>query len=405
MDVDWSAIHNTSQTSDKLLTEQFAHELNTTVEKNKSEAITKRLNTALEKYKSIYDDRIGSIRGYKAKIHAKPDVVPVFKKARTIPFALQDAVDSELGKLEQAGIIKSIPFSEWASPIVIVPKPDGSVRICGDFKQTVNPNIEAEGYPTPSNEEIFTKLQGGKTFSKIDLRQAYLQLELDDDSKKMMMLNTNKGLMECQRMTDGMKPASGIFQRMMDNEFKGSPMTAVRTDDVIISGRTDEEHLNNITNALKKLCDLGVTVRKEKCRFFMNEVEHLGHIIDRNGIRVNPNKTEALYNAPIPTNVKELQSFIGGVNYYAKFIPDMAKICKPLYKLLQKDIVWSWQNEQERAFHILKSKLTSAPVLAVYDKKLRIKLDCDASKYGVGAVLSQVNANDEENPIAYAQQK
>ena len=199
-----------------------------------------------------------------------------------------------------------------------------------------------------------------------------------------------------------MKPASGIFQRMMDNEFKGSPMTAVRTDDVIISGRTDEEHLNNITNALKKLCDLGVTIRKEKCQFFMNEVEHLGHIIDRNGIRVNPNKTEALYNAPISTNVKELQSFIGGVNYYAKFIPDMAKICKPLYKLLQKDIVWSWQNKQERAFHILKSKLTSAPVLAVYDKKLRIKLDCDASKYGVGAVLSQVNANDEENPIAYA---
>ena len=91
-----------------------------------------------------------------------------------------------------------------------------------------------------------------------------------------------------------------------------------------------------------------------------------------------------IYNAPIPANVKELQSFIGGVNYYAKFIPDMAKICKPLYKLLQKDIVWSWQNEQERAFHILKSKLTSAPVLAVYDKKLRIKLDCDASKYGVG---------------------
>ena len=130
----------------------------------------------------------------------------------------------------------------------------------------------------------------------------------------------------------------------------------------------------------------------------MNEVEHLGHIIDRNGIRVNPNKTEA----PITTNVKELQCFIGGVNYYAKFIPDMAKICKSLYKLLEKDIVWGWQNEQERASHILKSKLTSAPVLAVYDKKLRIKLDCDASKYGVGAVLSQVNANDEENPIAYA---
>ena len=138
----------------------------------------------------------------------KPDVVPVFKKTRTIPFTLQDAVDSELEKSEQAGIIKSIPFSEWASPIIIVPKPDGSVRICGDFKQTVNPNIEAEVYPTPSNEEIFTKMQGGKTFSKIDL-------------------------MECQRMTDGMKPASGIFQRMMDNEFKGSPMTAVRTDGVV----------------------------------------------------------------------------------------------------------------------------------------------------------------------------
>ena len=157
-----------------------------------------------------------------------------------------------------------------------------------------------------------------------------------------MVINTNKGLMQYQRMPYGIKPASAIFQGIMDTVLANVPMTGVRTDDILISGRTDEEHLQNLLKVMDLLKVMGVTVRKEKCKFFMLEVENLGHIISKMGIRVNPEKTEALGNVPVPKNVKELQSFIRGVNYYAKFIPNMATLCKPLYDLLKKGTKWTW---------------------------------------------------------------
>ena len=129
-------------------------------------------------------------------------------KSRSIPFALQEAISQELDRLIDNKIIQPIPFSDWASPNVIIPKPDGGLRICGDFKATVNPNIESEVYPTPTNDEIFAKIQGGERFSKSDLRQAYLQLESADSAKKVMVVNPPKGLMQYLRMPYGIKPAS-----------------------------------------------------------------------------------------------------------------------------------------------------------------------------------------------------
>ena len=285
-----------------------------------SNEIKGQLDSLMEANSALFQDRIGTIKGYEAKIYIKTDAVPKFTKARNVPVALQNAVDNELDRLITENILKPIPFSPWASPIVIVPKPDGGVRIWGDFKRTVNPNIESEVYPTPSNDEIFSKMEGGEKFSKIDLRQAYLQLELDDEAKKIMVINTNKGLMQYQRMPYGIKPASAIFQCIMDNALVNVPTTGVRTDDILISGRTNDEHLKNLGKVMEILKGMGVTVRKEKCNFFMPEVINLGHIISKDGIRVNPEKTEALNNAPVPRNAKELQSFIGGVNYYASLI-------------------------------------------------------------------------------------
>ena len=131
----------------------------------------------------------------------------------------------------------------------------------------------------------------------------------------------------------------------------------------------------------------------------MDEVEHLGLIISKEGLRVNPENIAAVKNAPSPKDTKQLQSFIGGINYYSKFIPDMASICKPLYILLQKEQPWSWGEMQENAFQLLKTKLSSAPVLSVYDRNLPLKLDCDASQYGVGAVLSNAYPSGNEIKI------
>ena len=150
------------------------------------------------------------------------------------------------------------------------------------------------------------------------------------------------------------------------------------------------------------LNEVGATVNKSKCLFFANETEYIGFLIDRNGIRVNPPKIDPFINMPQPTNVKQLQSFLGVVNYYSKFIPNMVDIAKQLYKLIEKNAIWEWKNECDNSFWVLKQCLSESPVLSIYDPDLPLKIDCDTSKYGLGAVLSHKYLDGTEKPVAYA---
>lgn len=360
------------------------------------------LNKLLETYPMLFSDKLGKMKDFQAKINVKPDSRPKFCKPRNVPFAMQDAVVKELDRLEGEGILRSIDYSEWASPIVVVPKPDGNIRICADYKNTVNPCIEADQYPLPTADELFTKIKGGKTFTKIDLRTAYLQIELHPESRKYLVINTIKGLKEFTRMPYGVTPASAIFQRKLEGALKDVPMTVVKIDDILVTGVDEEDHMRNLKSVLDILSNLELTLNKSKCRFNEKEVEYLGFILDKDGIRTNPDKVEAITNAPTPKNVPELQSFLGGINYYGKFIPHMATITAPLYKLLQKDVPWQWTDEQQEAFTNLKSKLSDSPILMTYDSRLKLKLACDASSFGVGAVLSHVLEDNSERPIGYA---
>ena len=287
------------------------------------------------------------MKGFKVKINVEPDVSPKFAKARTVPFAIKDVVEAEIDKMEKEGILKSVSFCDWASPIVIVPKPDGNIRICGDYKRTINPVIKNDTYPQPTPEELFSKIQGGKKFSKIDLTKAYLQLELDEESQKFLTINTSKGLKHFTRLPYRVKPASGIFQRVIENALTNISNTAVKIDDILISGRDDSEHLQNIEKVFQVLKDLGVTVNKKKCTFFAKEIEYVGFILDKNGVHVNQNKVKTINELAEPKDLKQLQSFLGGINYYSKFIPNMADIAKPLYRLIEKESEWKWTNIEQ----------------------------------------------------------
>jgi hypothetical protein len=208
------------------------------------------LDKVLNQYNLLFSETLGCMKNFTAKIYIKPDSQPKFSKARNIPFALQEAVNAELERLEKEGIIRSVSNSEWASPIVIVPKPDGRIRICADYKKTVNPVVVPIHYPLPTAEELFIKMQGGQKFSKLDLTTAYLQIELDENSREYLVINTPKGLKEFLRMPYGISPASAIFQRKLENELKNVPMTVVKIDDILISGKNDSDHLNNLTKVL-----------------------------------------------------------------------------------------------------------------------------------------------------------
>ena len=143
-------------------------------------------------------------------------------QSSTRPYAIKEKIEKELNKLVQEGILQPVELSEWAAPIVPVVKPDQSIRICGDFRLTVNQALETEWYPLPKNEDILASLAGGERFTKLDLSKAYLQVQLDEASRKFMVINTHKGLFQYTRMPFGVSSAPSIFQRIMDSYFRGS---------------------------------------------------------------------------------------------------------------------------------------------------------------------------------------
>jgi hypothetical protein len=360
------------------------------------------LDALLQQHDAVFKEELGHCKGIKAKIHLKPDAQPKFVKPRPIPYSVKGSVGDDLDRLERIGVVERIMHSDWAAPIVPVIKPSGAVRICGDFKVTVNPQINVDQYPLPRPEELFASLNGGQQFTKLDFSDAYLQIELDENAQSCLVINTHKGLYRYKRLPFGVSSAPAIFQQVMDQVIQGLKGVACYLDDLLITGRTTEEHFSNLNAVLQRIKDYGFRIRKEKCQFFQNSVEYLGHIIDKAGIRPSPKKVEAILKAPAPGDQSQLRSFLGGVNYFGKFIGQLADLSAPLNNLLKQDVQWDWSKEANDAFTKLKEALASMDVLVHYDPKLTLGLACDASSVGLGAVLFHRYPDGTERPIAYA---
>ena len=292
--------------------------------------------------------------------------------------------------------------SEWAAPIVPVPKKDGAIRLCGDYKVTINPELNVDQHPLPNPSELLASFAGGKHFTKLDLTSAYQQMLLDDASAKLATINTHKGLYEPTRLPFSVASASALSQRAMDVILQGIPHVACYLDDILVTGATEAKHLHNLKEVLPQLQKYWVRLQLKKYAFCKKEVEYLGHCIDQNGVRTSNKKVQAVVNARAPKNVQELRAFLGLLNYYAKFIPKLASLLHPLHELLRAKHPWSWTKACAAIFAEAKSKLTSAPVLAHFSSTLPLVLAADASPYGVGAVLSHIMPTGEERPIAFA---
>ena len=367
-----------------------------------SECKLKELEEMLKEYESVFTDGIGTLKEQKANLKVKENCQPRFHKARQVPYALRPKVEAELRRLEEEGILSKVKYSEWATPIVPVMKRNGSVRICGDFKVSINPVLLAEQYPLPRIEDIFANLSGGQHFSKLDLKQAYHQMEVTEESKKYLTINTHKGLFKYNRLVFGVTSSPAIWQRAIDQVLQGIPGTQCILDDMIITGRTDEEHLQNLKMVLQRLQDAGLKANREKCEFFKDRVQFCGHEIDKQGLHKTGEKVEAIVNAPHPENVGQLRSFLGLVNYYNRFLPNLATLLHPLHQLLEQGNKWQWTEECEQAFSKAKRLITSKQVLTHYDPALPVTLACDASPTGIGAVLSHIMPDGSERPVAFA---
>ena len=356
------------------------------------------LNYLLDKFSDVFTGKLGTIKSFSAKVSLKAGEEPKFFKPRSVPYAVKGAIDEELDHLEQQGILEKVTHSEWATPVVAVPKSDGRYRICGDFKVTLN----VDQYPLPKVEDLLATLAGGRKFTKLDLSQAYLQLELHPEARQYCIITTHRGLYQFTCLPFGISSAPAIFQKVMDTILQGAPQALCFIDDILITGSSEEEQVKNLEEVFCRLQAHGVQLKKEKCSFMKDSVEYLGHRVDANGIHATPEKIAAIVNTPLPQNLQQLRSFLGLLNYYRKFLPNLAAIVQPLNELLQNEKKWIWSSKCTQAVQTAKQLLTASNILTHYDPTLPLKLAADASQYGLGAVISHVLPSGEEKLIAFA---
>jgi transposase InsO family protein len=360
------------------------------------------LTGLLEQYAEVFADELGTTKGTKAKLQIRPEAPPKFCKARPVPFALKNAIEEELDALEKKGVLERVDHSEWATPVVAVPKGDGHIRLCWDYKVTLNPALEIDQYPLPKPEELFATLSGGKYFSKLDLKQAYTQMLLEEKSREYATVNTHRGLYGPTRLLFGVASAPALFQKTMDMILQGMEGVICYIDDILVTRATTDEHLQRLKGVLQRLQEHGLRLKKNKCSFLQKSVEYLGHRVDAEGVHPLEDKVAAILKAPIPRNVSELRSFMGLLYYYGKFIPNLADLLHPLNQLLQAGKRWKWTSACNEAFQKAKEKLVTAPVLMHFDANLPLRLAGDASSYGIEAVISHVLPDGTERPIAFA---
>ena len=210
---------------------------------------------------------------------------------------------------------------------------------------------------------------------------------MNDNSKSYLTINTHKGLYSYNRLVFGISASPSIWQRTMDQVLKGIPNTSCILDDIIITGKTDDEHLKTLEAVLQRLMDYNLRVNEAKCKFFQEEITYCGHKIDANGLHKMQDKIEAVINAPKPENVTQLRAFLGLVNYYSHFLPNLASVLRPLYQLLKQNVKFIWTETAQKAFQNVKEMITSDIVLT-HDPDLPVKLACDSSSYGLEAVIS-----------------
>ncbi|CAH8498480.1 unnamed protein product [Schistosoma intercalatum] len=354
------------------------------------------------KFASVFQNSLGHCTKMKAHLPVKPDAIPIFRPRRPVPYAALELVDQELNRLQQAGVIRPVNYSAWAAPIVVIKKANGTIRICADFSTGLNAALDVYQYPLPVPEDLFAKLNGGTCFAKIDFSDAYLQVEVDEDSRELLTINTHRGLFQYTRLPFGIKTAPAIFQQIMDTMLTGIPGTAAYLDDIIVMGSTDSELSDRLHQVLNRVLEYGFQLREEKCIFFMHSIKYLGFILDKNGRRPDPANIEAIQKMPAPTDVSSLRSFLGLISHYSTFLPEMHRVRGPLNELLSKDKPWQWSAECQASFDRVKSMLSSKILLTHFDPSLEIVVASDASSHGVGAVISHVFPDKSEKTIAHA---
>jgi len=342
--------------------------------------------------------------GNDVKITLREECVPFCQVTpRRVAAARRQPLLNELNRMEKLGVISKVKGpTDWCSPCVVVPKKDGRIRLCIDYTK-LNESVKRECHPLPTTEETLSMLGSASHFSKLDANSGYWQMRILDESKHLTTFITPFGRYLCDRLPFGISSAPEIFQKQMQRVVGDLPGVLCQMDDILVCGKSQQEHDLRLNQVLQRLQGAGLTLNADKCEFNRTTVKFLGHIIDKVGIHADPAKTQAIVEFPTPTNRKELRRFFGMVNYLGKFTPTLAEGSRRLRELLGKDSVWTWSPEHNEEFVKLKRILANTPILVPFKIDAQTILSTDASSYGLGAVILQ--REDDKScwkPVAYA---
>ncbi|XP_069504413.1 exosome complex component RRP42 isoform X1 [Ambystoma mexicanum] len=332
--------------------------------------------------------KLGCLKGFVHVIRLKKGAVPKIAKLRTIPLALRGDVEEELKRMERDGVIEKIEASEWVSPIVVVRKGNGSLRLCIDLRH-LNSMVVADRFPLPRIDDLMVGVAGSKVFSILDLKSAYHQVELHPNSRDLTAFITPIGLFRCVRMPFGLVSAASVFQSIMHKLLGGEKGVMCYQDDVLVCGSDEKEHDVRLKRVLDILKEAGLTVALEKCTFKANKVVYLGHEITGEGVRPKEEAIEAIKRMEEPKSKGDVLSFLGLVEFYGKFVKGLAEMSRNMRFLTRKGVVFKWCDRCKKEFLMIKEAIVNAPILKIFDESKPTLLFVDASDYGVGAVLMQ----------------
>lgn len=361
-----------------------------------NECLTKLLDGY---FSNIDQDNLGCTNVVKHKIVTSSE--PIKQRYYPVSPFKQKLIDEELDQMLKLGVIEK-STSGWSSPVLMVPKKDGTFRFCVDFRK-LNSVTEKDAYPLPYISSILTKLGGSRYLSSMDIKSAFWQIKLDETSKPYTAFTIpGRGLFQWTRMPFGLHNAPATFQRLVDTVFgpELEPYVFVYLDDIILATPTFEKHLEVLSEIFRRLNAAGLTLKENKCVFCRSELKFLGYVINRQGILVDPSKVEAIVNLPRPKTVTEVRRIIGMIGWYRRFVDGFSDLIAPLTRLLRKGKRFEWDESCEKSFQRIKDALVSAPILTSPNFEHPFYVQTDASAYGVGCVLTQ-RYDGREHVICY----
>ncbi|XP_063959342.1 uncharacterized protein K02A2.6-like [Lytechinus pictus] len=352
-----------------------------------------------EDLRSRFPDIFKGIGKFPGTFHLtlREDAEPAVHPPRRLPIHLKDELEQELHRMEDIGVITKVTEpTDWVSSLAVSRKANGKLRICLDPKN-LNRATKRTHHKTPTLEEITHKMSGAKVFSKLEARHGYWSVVLDEESSFLTTFNSPFGRFRYLRLPFGLNVSQNVFQEKMDIILEKCPGTIGIADDIVVFGQDQQEHDKNLVNLMKVSREFGLVFNPDKCECSIPSVKFFGCYYDAAGVHPDPDKVESIKRIPPPDNVKDLQKFLGMVQYLSPFVAHMADHTDALCGLLRKDSEWQWNATHQQAFEALKDRISESTTLTYFDSRKPTVIQVDASLKGVGAALLQDN-----KPVAFA---